>query len=105
MARAPLADRLFTVTLPTDSGDGWYFSVDGGRRYGPFPGRADAEAAREALFKRWNTAAHARQGWVWRSTAARWVVTLPRDAVRAPDVDRVNALNPCLAAIDRRKSM
>jgi hypothetical protein len=76
MTRSPLTDWMFSVDRPDLGPAGWGFRVDR-RWHGPYGSEAEAGAAREALFRRWQAAAAARGGWCWRSTAVRWVVTVP----------------------------
>lgn len=75
----PLADWLFEVEPPAERTDGWWFAVEGARRweYGPFPDLACAADACQDLFRRWRRAAAERGGWIWMSTARRWVITVP----------------------------
>ena len=77
--RSALNDWLFLVHPPTSGPDGWCFAVIGQqhRNHGPFLDESTALASREGLFQRWSRAARTRGGWVWKSTAARWVVTVP----------------------------
>ena len=80
MSGVPLQDWLFHVEVPSPA-DGWTFRVRGRseRCHGPFTGLREARAARMGLFRRWNLAARQRGGWAWKSTDARWVITLPAD--------------------------
>ena len=80
MAHPALRDWLFHVEAPSPA-EGWCFVVRGReeRCHGPYSGLREARAARMQLFRRWCAAARARGGWAWKSTDARWVLTLPAD--------------------------
>lgn len=75
----PLADWLFEVEPPARRADGWWFAVEGARRweFGPFAEAGLAIEACHRLFRRWSRVAEARGGWLWMSTSRRWVATLP----------------------------
>lgn len=75
----PFCDWSYDAPLPFQADGAWWFEVRGLDvvRHGPFPSRDDGERAHHALFRRFDRAARARGGWAWRSTAERWVVTVP----------------------------
>ena len=79
MPRPPLHDAVFLVSAPHAAEGRWWFEVTGKEQksYGPFESGAAAARERDALFQRWRRSANARGGWAWKSTAERWVVTLP----------------------------
>jgi hypothetical protein len=78
-----LRDWLFEAPEPVERDGRWWFEVRGAeiRTHGPFATEGEARAERHALFQRFGRAARARGGWAWRSTAARWVVTLPPEVL------------------------
>ncbi len=91
MLEGDYKDHLFEVTLPRRVGAGWTWRVvdaRGAQDQSPLPTREAALAARQALLRRWQVAARARQGWLWCQTAERWVITLPAacDAAGLPFV-------------------
>lgn len=74
-----MVDYVMFVRDPSLEPSGWWFVVrtTGEERHGPFATECDARAAREGLFHRWNRAARAKRGWMWKATHERWHLTVP----------------------------